>query len=173
MGVVFDGAGSLEKRASDQVEVNFAIRSMPGTFRDLDRDFRYDAPGEKRQDFNLAAAVTASVEAQPGGDEQEDEAPEMRAFVVTDSAAFTDLPMSRFMGNQVLFVDAVRWLAGEESIMGELSSEEDLRIEHTKQEDLVWFYSTIIGAPALVLGLGFWLARRPTRRSSKKKGAKQ
>jgi len=55
--------------------------------------------------------------------------------------------------------------------MGEISSEEDLRIEHTKQEDLVWFYSTIFGAPALVLGVGFWLGRRPTRR--KKKGARK
>jgi len=25
-----------------------------------------------------------------------------------------------------------------------------------KQQDLVWYYSTIIGAPALVLGLGLW-----------------
>jgi hypothetical protein len=42
-----------------------------------------------------------------------------------------------------------------------------VRIEHSKQKDLVWFYSTIVGMPALVLGLGLVVARR-SRRTSKK-----
>jgi hypothetical protein len=187
VGVVFDGAGSLDKLPGTKAKVDFAVRSMDGTFRDLNNNYRYDPTTDKRGNFNIAAAVTAPVKgasaqrkpAKPkpageAGDDQDKSKPppkEMRAFVVADAAAFSDMPMSRFLGNQVLFVDAVRWLAGEESIMGEISSEEDLRIEHTKQEDLVWFYSSIIGVPALVLGLGLWFGRRPVRRA--KKGARR
>jgi hypothetical protein len=62
--------------------------------------------------------------------------------------------------NRVLLLDAVRWLIGEESFAGEVSSEEDVRIEHTKEKDVYWFYSTILGAPALVLGLGLLFGRK-------------
>jgi len=71
--------------------------------------------------------------------------------------------MSNVIANQVLLLDAVRWLGGEESFAGEVTSEEDVRIEHTKQKDLVWFYATIFGAPALVLGLGLFYVRRSRR----------
>jgi hypothetical protein len=39
-----------------------------------------------------------------------------------------------------------------------------VRIEHTKQKDVVWFYATILGAPLAVLGLGIVIARLPRRR---------
>jgi hypothetical protein len=71
--------------------------------------------------------------------------------------------MSNFMTNQLLVVDAVRWLGGEESFAGEVNVEEDVRIEHTQQKDLIWFYSTIFGAPALVLGVGLAYTRRSRR----------
>jgi hypothetical protein len=35
-----------------------------------------------------------------------------------------------------------------------------VRIEHTKQQDLAWFYSTIFGIPAMVLGVGLFARRR-------------
>ena len=57
-------------------------------------------------------------------------------------------------------VDAMRWLVGEESFSGQVNNEEDVRIEHTKQQDLAWFYSTIFGVPALVLGVGLFFRRR-------------
>jgi hypothetical protein len=91
----------------------------------------------------------------------------MRAFVVTDAGGLTDIALANVFGNQVLVVDAVRWLAGEESFAGQTNVEEDLKIEHTKQQTLVWYYSTIIGAPGLVLGLGLWYSRR-TRRSTRR-----
>jgi gliding motility-associatede transport system auxiliary component len=68
--------------------------------------------------------------------------------------------MAEVLANQVLYVDAVRWLIGEESFAGPPNTEEDKKIKHTKQEDLAWFYSSIFGAPALVLGLGVWVSRR-------------
>ena len=75
--------------------------------------------------------------------------------------------MGNVLGNQVLFLDALRWLGGEESFSGAVNTEEDVRIEHTKEKDALWFYATIFGAPALVLGLGFWVSRR------RRKGARK
>ncbi|HEX3595359.1 MAG TPA: hypothetical protein VHU80_09665, partial [Polyangiaceae bacterium] len=94
---------------------------------------------------------------------------EMRAFVLSDADVFTDLVMSNFMTNQLLVIDALRWLGGEESFAGEVNSEEDVRIEHTQHKDLVWFYATIFGAPALVLGLGLTYSRRSRQRRGGKK----
>ena len=85
---------------------------------------------------------------------------EMRAFVIADVDAVSDLLISNVPGNQALFADAMRWLVGEESFMGQINTEEDIRIEHTKQQDLAWFYSTIFGVPAVVLGLGLFARRR-------------
>jgi len=59
-----------------------------------------------------------------------------------------------------MFVDATRWLVGEESFSGQVNNEEDVRIEHTKQQDLAWFYATIFGVPGLVLGAGVLTRRR-------------
>lgn len=92
--------------------------------------------------------------------------PEMRAFVLTDAQMLTDPFMGSLGGNQVLVMDAIRWLIGEESLVAGLgTTEEDKRIEHTQQEDLVWFYSTIFGVPGLVLGLGLLLGRRGQRKA--------
>jgi hypothetical protein len=94
----------------------------------------------------------------------------MRAFVLADADALSDLLMERVPGNQMLLIDAVRWLVGDESLAGELESEEDVRIEQTKQQDLAWFYSLVFGVPAMVLGVGFWLSRK-TRGGAPKRNA--
>ncbi len=93
----------------------------------------------------------------------------MRAFVVADSDAFGDLVMSNVRGNQVFLADAVRWLVGEASFAGAETSEEDVRIETTKQQDLSWFYATIFGAPCLVLAAGVVVSRRSRRASGAKR----
>ncbi len=175
--VVVSGSGSLDKASGSTEKVDFAVRSMTGTFADGNKNYSMDSPGEKLDQFNLAAAVSRPAknpksapkkdEPKPGAEKQEGPAPpdEMRAFVVADSDAFTDVVLSNVVPNQIFFVDAVRWLGGEESFAGEVNTEEDVRIEHTKQKDLVWFYATIFGAPALVLGLGIWYSRRSRRQS--------
>jgi hypothetical protein len=183
--VVVFGAGSLEKSQSGSDRVDFAVRSMPGTFQDVNKNFSQDAPLEKAAIFNVAAAVTRPVAGAPPppkpeepkkGDkdkkdkkeEKKDELREFRAFVLADADAFSDFVMGEVVGNQVLFVDAVRWLVGEESVQGLPNSEEDVRIEHTKQGDLGWFYATIFGAPGLVLAAGVMISRRSRGRGGKR-----
>ena len=74
-----------------------------------------------------------------------------------------DLIAGRLATNDRPLVDAVRWLVGEASFAGAETSEEDVRIETTKQQDLSWFYATIFGAPCLVLAAGVVLSRRSRR----------
>jgi hypothetical protein len=178
--ILLAGAGSLQKSPKTTAKVDIALRAMSNTFGDANRNYQFDEGSEKRDSFGVAAAVSEPVtgtQPPPKKDDRKGDkdiptvAPpnEMRAFVLADADALTDLALSNFMANQVLLVDAVRWLGGEESFAGEVNTEEDVRIEHTQRKDLVWFYATIFGAPALVLGLGLTYSRR----SRKPKGGKR
>jgi hypothetical protein len=176
--VVLPGAGSLRAKQGTPYKVDFTVRSMPGTFSDTNKNYEFDKATEHKSTYNFAAAVTLAPkqgqeskkpEAKKGApkDGKAEDVPgpdEMRAFVLTDASSLESPLLRRLRANQLLFADAVKWLGGEESFAGEVNSEEDVRIEHTRQEDLVWFYSTIFGFPALVLGGGLLLAQRRRRR---------
>jgi hypothetical protein len=181
--VVTFGAAGLERTSGSTGQIDFTVRSRPSTFADANRNYTFDDGPEKRNVFNMGAAVSQPAKSprrkppeppkpepkkddkakDPKKDEKKPPPDEMRAFVLGDADAFSDLVMSNVVANQVLFLDAIRWLGGEESFAGEATTEEDVRIEHTKQKDLVWFYGTIFGAPALVLGLGLFYVRRSRR----------
>ncbi|HWP05146.1 MAG TPA: Gldg family protein [Polyangiaceae bacterium] len=177
--VAFFGSGNLEKARGATQSIDFAVRSPSGTFADKNRNYQFDRDTEKQTTYNLAAAVT---EAKPASkddaakDAKKDEKgkdkasnpEEMRAFVVADSDAVGDFVMSQDQANLALFADAIRWLVGEESFSGPPNTEEDQRIQHTKQQDLSWFYATIFGAPGLVLAAGLFMSRR-----SRAKGARR
>jgi ABC-type uncharacterized transport system len=181
--VLFFGAGSLERATGSNEKIDFSVHSMSGTFADSNKNYKAD-PDEKLSTFNLAASVTKPRTGEPlkraldsekkddkKGDKKDDkkkaDSDEMRAFVLADADALTDVIMAQVPGNQVLFADSIRWLGGEESFSGEVNNEEDIRIEHTKQKDLAWFYATIFGAPALVLGLGLFYGRRSRQKGGR------
>jgi hypothetical protein len=185
--VIVFGSGSLERAPGATERADFAIKTASGTFADTNRNFRLDKDSERQAVFNIGAAVTkqlgdAKEEKKPDDkkpddkkpddkakkDEKKDAKKELRAFVLADADALSDFVMAEVIANQVMFLDAVRWLIGEESVAGLPNTEEDKKIQHTKQEDLAWFYSSIFGAPALVLGLGVWASRR-----SRAKGGRQ
>jgi hypothetical protein len=83
---------------------------------------------------------------------------------LADADAVTDLVMSNSCRTSYRR-DALRWLGGEESFR-EVSSEEDVRIEHTQRKDLVWFYATILGPMLVRLGLTY------SRKSRQRRGEK-
>lgn len=177
--VVLFGAGSLKHAEGATGKVDFAVRSMANTFQDTNGDYRLQSGTENSGIFNMAAAVSrpitdASKKPEPKKDDKKDkdakteEPKEFRAFVLADADALSDFVMGEVLGNQILFVDAVRWLVGEESVQGLPNTEEDVRIEHTKQADLGWFYALILGAPTLVLGAGLFVSYRSRARGSKR-----
>lgn len=154
--VVFPGASSLDKREGTDQQVDFAIRTLPDTFDDQNGDFDLTTgSSEKRSTWNIAAASSKSLPPIAGKKEGE----EMRAFVIADADALSDAAFGN-EPNILFIIDVIRWLGGEESFSGSITSSEDVRIEHTKEKDRIWFYGTIAGAPALVLAAGLLATRR-------------
>jgi hypothetical protein len=142
---------------------------MDSSWVDYNSDFAFTSGGpkpEKKQKYNLAAAIEGP---KVGGKDG------FRALVYSDADLFADVLAPGAMGRaQVrilsgnLLVDSIRWLGGEEVFAGEIVSEDDKPIQHSKNQDAVWFTLTIVGAPLLVLALGLigtWARRR---RSGKK-----
>lgn len=151
-GILLVGAGYLEAADSSDAGADFVVRSLPSTFADVNENFALD-DDESRATYNLVAAVER--------DRGEDERP-TRALVFADSEMFSDAVLVSLGLNAALAADGVRWLGDDEAFAGETTSEEDVRIVHTRAEDVAWFYSIIFGAPALVLlgGLTLVFLRR-------------
>ena len=175
--VYFSTASALDKPEGedDSYKIDFVLRSMPGTWLDLNGNFTLDPDSDEKQgNYNLAAAVTRSVAVPDDADE--DASDEMRAIVVSDGDAFADgafvlaVQGQRVLsGNVRLLDDSIRWLGGEESFVGSIETTEDVPIVHTKDSDRAWFYACIVGAPLLVGGLGFWLSRRSRRERGRRR----
>ena len=169
--VIFPGVSSLDKKeGGGDYKVDFAVKSFAEAFEDLDGNLELTEATEKRASYNLGAAVSRAVTPRP--DYKGKDAPELRAFVLADvdglsDAAFTNEP------NVFFAIDLVRWLGGEESFTGSITTTEDVRIEHTKQKDQAWFYATILGAPSLLLGVGMMVTRRKRQKAPQKLVAKE
>lgn len=148
-GVLFLGAAELA--AAEDVEGlrrTLVVRSMRSTFPDANRDFRFDEATEPRDSYGLAAAVEVEPDSAPARD------PGMRALVYGDAEIFSDRVLVSLQMNAAMVVDGIRWLGKEEAYAGQVESEEDVPVLHTRSEDVAWFYAIIFGAPALVLGGG-------------------
>lgn len=185
--VVMVGANALDKASTAKAErVDFTLRSLTGTFPDKNRNFRQEKTDEPENIFNMGAAVAKAIDTPaqaapeapaaagsggvPGKDAAKKDVPkEMRAFVLADADAVSDLLLGNFPANRMMVFDAVRWLGGEESFTGEVNTEEDVRIEHSQQKDLAWFYATIFGVPGFILAAGLMVSRRSRQGKGGKK----
>jgi hypothetical protein len=59
---------------------------------------------------------------------------------------------------------------GDEAFSGQTSTEADVKITHTRKQDVAWFYSTIFLAPAFVIGAGVVVTRSARRKRRQSKG---
>ena len=160
--VLFDTTGWLSKaketaEGASEAKVTFIIKAPSGSWNDVNGDYEFDKDVENKKAYNLIAAVEL---AQPEGSEM----PGGKAIVSADADVIGDfwLPISR--GNAQLAIDTVRWLEGETELAAEVAAIEDVKIVHTKDEDKLWFYSTTLGMPILLLALGAGLNRSRRRR---------
>lgn len=115
------------------------------------KDPKKDAKGAAK---DATKDATKDAKTTPAAKDEEE-----RLFVIGDSDFLTD-PVIRFAGNGLLVLDPVRWLIGEESFAGMVTTEADVPISHTRKQDVAWFYSSIFVVPGLVLGAGFLVTRR-------------
>ncbi len=154
--VAFPGAGAMEQiqPLPNGVMHDISVRAPGATFADANGNFSQDA-GEVRRAWPLVVAVEKPA---PAGKET------ARAVVMADADGLSDVVLGN-LGNAYLAVDTLRWLTGEESISGTVSTEEDVPIQHTREQDVAWFYATVFLGPALVLAVGFVKTRRRGRRA--------
>lgn len=155
--VLMMGAGALDeaKPKPPNVSVDFAIRADHNTFNDVNNNFEAD-PTEVRQAYGLMAAVTRRSTSNKPEEE-------LRALVLGDSDAVSDVMLTQVRGNQLLVVDGLKWLLGEEQLQGTVNSEQDAPMLRSHQQDQAWFYGSMFAGPAVVLGIGFVARRRPKK----------
>ena len=178
--LILNDAGALEDvpytgKTEQAPKKTITIRSADSSFLDLNDNFAFDAGGanpEKKQSWSLAAAVEGPKQGSSDG---------YRVLLYADADLFADIPFGLArdpLGRPValmwsdsagggVFDDAIRWLGGEEVFSGEIVSEDDKPIQHTKNQDVVYFMLTIIGFPLLLLTFGL-LVTTHRRRGSKK-----
>lgn len=161
--LVFQETGSVEKVEPAVKEgapdVQVTIRSMSGTWRDANADLEHQKDAEKKDVFQLVAAVQLPKKDGVDG-------PGGRAVITADADVISDIILMRNPGNGQFLVDAVRWLEDNLELAAQVSEVEDVKILHTKDEDKAWFYGATLGVPAALLGAGVMVGRRSKRRKS-------
>jgi gliding motility-associatede transport system auxiliary component len=160
-GLVLIESGALEdapySSTKNQPKKTITIRSMESSFLDLNNNFSFDPATEKRQRWQIGAAIEGPK--MKGADGKDKDG--WRVLVFADADLFADALVQSALGRAAVVLvsgplldDSVKWLGGEEVFAGEVVSEDDKPIQHTKNQDAVWFTLTIVGMPLLVLALG-------------------
>jgi hypothetical protein len=94
---------------------------------------------------------------------------EARALVVGDADIVADTLMTN-EANAVFAWEAFQWLLRDDDApaagAGGVTVDEDVPIRHTRDEDTAVFYGTVLGAPLLLLTIGFVSVRLRRRRRS-------
>jgi len=145
---VLPGAGwiNTKRERTAAIPVDSPVKAHFATFNDKNGNFTQD-PGEDKRAWELAATAVKK---------------DARVFVIADSDWIGDEAI-KVPGNSVLALDAIKWLMGDEAFSGQTSTEADVKITHTRKQDVVWFYSTIFLAPALVIAAGVMVTRKSRR----------
>jgi hypothetical protein len=148
--VVLPGPIGLSELPDVQTKRTPLLRSFGTAYADANLNGRQD-PEETAKVHNLAYAVEGGSAEKP-----------WRAVVIGNVGFASDAAVaSGWLVGPQLLIDASRWLAGDEDTMGETSSEEDVRIDHSPEGQRWWFWGTIFAVPLLVLGGGFaWVFGR-------------
>jgi hypothetical protein len=155
--IVLPGAGwiNTKKDRTAAIPVDAPIKAHFATFVDKNGNYTLD-PGEEKRQWELAATAVKK---------------DARVFVIADSD-WCSYETVKVAANGGLALDVIHWLMGDEAFSGQTSTEADIKIVHTRKQDVAWFYSTVFLAPALVIGAGIFVTRRSRRKRSAGRGDK-
>lgn len=156
-GLILIDAGALDDvpftDTKNTPKKTVTIRSMESSFMDLNNNFSFDKDAEKKQRWNIGVAVE--------GPKMSDGKDGWRALVFSDADLFADALVQNAQRQAAVIIisgplldDSIKWLGGEEVFAGDIVTEEDSTIEHTKNEKAAWFFLTVLGVPVIVLALG-------------------
>ena len=176
-GILLETAGALLDRpfaAGEAPKRTYVVRTTGSSWLDLDGDNVFDDGLEKRDRYNIGAALEGPKVKKADGTEGDG----YRAMVFADQDLFAD-------GSSVnprsgtpdpnggpLVIDAIRWLGGEEIYSGNINNEKEKEIKQTAREQAGWFVATTVVAPLVVLIGGLLISTRTSRRR-KASGAKE
>jgi hypothetical protein len=162
--LLFLGTGAFEKTdPPPNLSVKETVKGMPGTWSDTDGNFEFDEKREKRREPILVAAVGPKTPPKkpakdaPAPPPAETPLPRLIAFADADVAS--DLLIQN-RANQLVLLDGIAWLAGDAAPASAPTEEEDLKIQHLKGDELIWFYLPVFAVPLLVLLAGLGISRR-------------
>lgn len=142
------GAAPVVEEGKPDFKRTVAMRTLAEVWAD-DGDYQLEPElNERRQTFNLLVAASGPGEGEDAG--------EFRALVMGDATWATDavLDPRRTPANVQLIADSIAWLAEDEALGGTVESEEDVKIEHSKEGQGWMFYGTAFIVPLGLLTLG-------------------
>lgn len=141
--VVLPGPVGLSEIPEVKTRRTPLLRTQSSAFADSNANGVQD-PDEPSQVHTVAMAI-----------ERDEGEPAWRAVVVGNLGFTSDAAVSNgWLTGPHLVIESIRWLAGDEDIGGETSSEEDVRIDHSPAGQRWWFWGTIFAVPLIVLGGG-------------------
>ena len=137
------GAGAIADKKAPDTKVTVTVRTLPDVWADTNTDYENQS-SETRKSYELAAAVT-----QGEGDS------EFRAVVVGDANWASDMVITQKMFANIQFlVDGLGWLNKDPTLTGTTNNEEDVKIQHTRENQAWWFYATAVFVPIGFMSLG-------------------
>lgn len=159
--LMMDGPGRVsEAEDVEGLRITTIINALPSNYQDRNSNFQFDEETEERGSHGIAAAVERAAGGESGEDARGDG---LRALVYADADIFSDQILRSQVINTAVVADGIKWLGREEAFSGEVVSEADVPIVHTRSENVIWFYAIIWGAPLLVLGAGLLVLYRRRR----------
>jgi hypothetical protein len=152
-GLITPGAVALAEATGHTGKVTAAVKGSTEWWVD-DGNYEFDSSLEKRGGHDLAFVASGPALADK----------EWRVASIGDSTWASDAILRQVPGNQLYLVEAIGWLTNDPALGGEVKSEEDVKIQHSREGEAAWFYGTSVVVPVGVFLAG-WL--RVSRRRSK------
>lgn len=146
--------GGIKELPEHPGKVTITVKGSTEWWADLNGNYGFDKDAEKRGGWEVGAVASG-----PAADGNE-----WRIAVVGDSTWASNLVLTQSQANQIYLSETLGWLTKDPALQGETETEEDVKIQHTKEGEAAWFYGTTALVPALVF-LGGWF--RVSRRRAK------
>lgn len=144
-----NGSFDFESKPVNGWNLSGTAESLKHSFLDLNENLEFDEGKETR-----GGRVISLAAEKPGKDGKK-----MKVLLFADASQFSD-PLMQSPGNQWAALDGFRWLIDREDTAGDVSSEEDVYIQHSHMRELWVFHGSIYLVPLAVLIFGFFMNRK-------------